>query len=109
MAALEDEVFGKIGQLNLDELLNIHGDLGLPEIVDDAHRTQQRVRRAIMRFLTSDEVVNSDDQGGAHYLRIKTFMDTQDIIVTRTNTLDQQVPPVADGVVPPVADGVPAV
>ena len=84
MAALEDEVFSKMGLLNLEELLNIHSELGLPNIVEEAEKTQAKVRRNIVRFLTSDEVVNSEDNGAAHYLVIKTYMDTQDIRVTRT-------------------------
>ena len=84
MADVEDEVFSKMGLLNLDELLNIHGELQLPAITDDAERTPANVRRRIMRFLVSDEVLNSDDQGTAHYLIIKTYLDTQDVRVTRT-------------------------
>jgi hypothetical protein len=83
---LEDEVFGSLGLLKLDELLNIYDDLGLPAITEeDAHRVVAVVRRRIMKFLTSDTVENSDDQGCAHFLAIKTFLDTQDIRVSRSD------------------------
>ena len=57
--ALEDEVFGKLGLLQLDELLNVYGELGLPAITDDAEKTQTVVRKKIMKFLTSDAVEGS--------------------------------------------------
>ena len=97
MATLEDEVFSKMGLLNLEELLNIYSELGLPDIAEEAEKTQANIRRKVVRFLTSDEVVNSDDKGAAHYLVIKTYMDTQDIIVTRTETANV---PVAQVVAP---------
>ena len=99
---IEDEVFTKLGLLNLDELLNIHGELGLPAIEDDAQRTRGGVRGTIIRFLMSDQVVNSEDHGAAHYLVIKTFLDTQDIVVTRTTTADATPPPRPAAVDPPL-------
>ena len=79
---LEDEVFGSLGLLKLDELLNIYNELGLPPIITEEPQ-RAVVRKRIMKFLTSDEVENSDDQGHAHFLRIKTYLDTQDIRVSR--------------------------
>ena len=100
MATPEDEVFSSLGLLRLDELLNIYGDLGLPDITDDGDRNVAVVRKRIMKFLTSDEVEKSEDQGLAHFLRIKTYLDTQDIKVSRTD----EVP-----VVPKSVAAVPAV
>ena len=102
MATPEDEVFSSLGLLRLDELLNIYGDLGLPDITDDGDRNVAVVRKRIMKFLTSDAVEKSDDQGLAHFLRIKTYLDTQDIKVSRTD----EVPVVPKGVaaVPAVVD-----
>ena len=76
---IEDEVFSRMGWLNLAELAAVYQGLGLPTITDPDEMVSHVVRKKIMKFLTSDDVENSDDQGAAHFLWVKGFMDQEDV------------------------------
>ena len=75
----EKEVLANIGDLTLEQLLVVHTDLGLPAI-DDAKKVEAHVLKVILRYLNSEEVEDSDDGGLAHFLRIRTYMDTLGVV-----------------------------
>ena len=72
--AVEQEVLKQIGDLELEQLMVIHGELGLPNVEEDK-KVLPHVRKLILRHLSSDEVEQSPDQGLAHFLKIKEYMD----------------------------------
>ena len=76
---IEDEVFSRLSELNLGQLLNVHGELQLPELTDQEKQMKSSVLKKILKYLSSDELSNLDDSGLATFLVIKTFMDTQGI------------------------------
>ena len=82
MATVEDEVFGSLGLLNLEELLYVYGVLALPDLTED-QKVVAILRKRIRKHLLSDEIQESEDEGLAFFLQIKNYLDTQDIRVSR--------------------------
>lgn len=82
MATVEDEVFGSLGLLKLDELLYIYGILALPDLTED-QKVVAILRKRIRKHLSSDTIQESEDEGLAYFLQIKNYLDTQDIRVSR--------------------------
>ena len=73
--ALVTEVLRWLPELSFEQLLVVYTDhLGQPNVQDD-RRNQQSVLKLIMRFLSSEEVEQSEDGGLAHFLQIHTYLD----------------------------------
>ena len=75
MSSVEDEVFDNIGKLTFEQLVEVYGQLGLPDLPDD-QKTKAVVLKLIRRFLSSEDLEKTDDKGVAHFLWIQTFMDS---------------------------------
>lgn len=72
-----EEVLGKMSDLNLDQLLHVHGALSLPAVAEE-RRGKPHVLKVILRYLSSEEVETSEDGGLAHFLNIQTYMNGLD-------------------------------
>ena len=73
--ALVTEVLRWLPELSFEQLLVVYTDhLGQPDVQGD-RRNQQSVLKLIMRFLSSEEVEQSEDGGLAHFLQIHTYLD----------------------------------
>ena len=55
---IEDEVFSRLSELNLGQLLNVHGELQLPELTDQEKQMKSSVLKKILKYLSSDELSN---------------------------------------------------
>ena len=76
---LEEWVIGKMGELELDQLKFIHNNLQLPAIDPDKDN-KRHVMKLILRYLSSEDVEDSDDGGMAHFLAIQTYLDSLGIV-----------------------------
>ena len=76
---LEEWVIGKMGDLELDQLKFIHGNLQLAAIDPDKDN-KRHVMKVILRYLSSEEVEDSDDGGMAHFLAIQTYLNSLGIV-----------------------------
>ena len=100
LSEVEKELLGTLGKLSLEQLTVVHTDLRLPPI-PDGQNTQPRVLKRILRYLSSEEVEESDDAGLAHFLHIQTYLNTLGAVkqeVPTTGIMDG-----AGGVVDPQA------
>jgi hypothetical protein len=77
--AVECDVLARLGELTVEQLVVVLGDLGLAEI-EEARRTHPRVLKAILQYLSSEAVEDSEDGGLGHFLRIQTFIDGLGIV-----------------------------
>ncbi len=98
---IEEEVISSLPLLDLDQLNNVYGELGVPAIEDPAKKVKAHLMRKILSFLASDAVSDSEDGGLAHFQMIKTFMDTQGVQVKKEEVV-VPVPALAAKVLVPV-------
>ena len=73
------EVIGKMGDLNLNQLLAVHAELPLPDIAEE-RRVKPHVMKLILRYLSSEDVETSEDGGLAHFLKIQTYISGLGIV-----------------------------
>lgn len=76
MGDVEEEVLSKLHELTLDELIEVNVQLNLPT-VEEGKKIKSSVMKVILKYLSSDDVENSDDKGLAHFLWIKEFIKTK--------------------------------
>ena len=74
MAAGLQQILLDLAQLSLEQLIPIHNQLGLAN-VEEAEDSQLNRWVLLTRFLSSQEVAESDDNGAAHFLRIRTYLN----------------------------------
>ena len=71
----EQAVLQQLSTLELNELKQVHEELKLPEVTDETKKENALyVRRMIVRHLSSDTVVDEEDEGLATFLHIQTFI-----------------------------------
>ena len=71
----EQAVLRQLSTLELNELKQVHEELKLPEVTDETKKENALyVRRMIVRHLSSDTVVDEEDEGLATFLHIQTFI-----------------------------------
>ena len=86
----EEFVFGKLNELTVNELIIVNDQLKLPAI-EEGKKIKSSVMKVILKYLSSDGVENSDDQGLAHFLWIKEFIEKKDIKVeAKSNPEDRE-------------------
>ena len=51
MTSTEEEVFGRIGELDLEQLMIVHGELKLPNI-EEGKKVKFYVLKVILKYLT---------------------------------------------------------
>ena len=73
MGSAEEEVFDNIGQLNVEQLLEVHSGLGLPAI-EQAQQTRGTLLKVIRRYLISEALEKSEDGGLSQILWIQTYL-----------------------------------
>ena len=90
MADVEEEVFGKLHGLTLEELVMVNAELKLPDIEEGKKVNKSHVLKVILKYLSSDTVEQSDDAGLSSFLWIKGFMVKKDKPVkdTKRETLE---------------------
>ena len=73
----EKEVLRQLSELSVEHLKLVHTELGLTEISDDNKKeSDSYIRKMIIRHLSSDEVVEVEDEGLSTYLHLNTFIKT---------------------------------
>ena len=82
----EQGVFKKLGEINLDVLKQVYTELQLPDVTDENKKENETyIRRMIVRHLSSDTVVEVEDEGLATFLQLRTFIQglTKDLLLTK--------------------------
>ena len=74
MAEVEEEVFASICELNVEQLVRIYDELGLPNL-ERGKRVKSYVLKTILKYLSSDELEQSDDSGNSKFLWIQSFIN----------------------------------
>ena len=72
-SSAEEEVFDNIGQLNVEQLLEVHSGLGLSAI-EQAQQTRGTLLKVIRRYLISEALEKSEDGGLSQILWIQTYL-----------------------------------
>jgi hypothetical protein len=73
----EKEVMRRLAELGVDDLKTVHTELKLADITDESKKDNESyIRKMIMRHLSSDTVVDAEDEGLSTYLFLNTFMKT---------------------------------
>ena len=73
----EREVVRQLGELSVERLKLVHTELKLPAITNDAKKeSDSYIRKMILRHLSSEAIVDAEDEGLSTFLHLNTFINT---------------------------------
>ena len=78
MVSPEEEVFARIGELDLEQLMTVHGELKLPNI-EKGKKVKSYVMKVILKYLSIDTLEQTEDGGQSTFLWIMTLFDGEDV------------------------------
>ena len=90
MTSTEEEVFGRIGELDLEQLMIVHGELKLPNI-EEGKKVKFYVLKVILKYYSSDTLEQTEDGGLSMFMWIKTLLDGGDVKTEDTTKGDEVV------------------
>ena len=90
MASTEEEVFGRIGELNLEQLMIVHDEIKLPNI-EEGKRVKYSVLNVILKYVSSDTLEQAEDGGLSTCLWIKNLFYGEDVKTEVTTSKGNEV------------------
>ena len=70
----ETEVLKQLGDLQLGELVEVHKELKLTAIPDGKEDNKSFILKTILRYLSSEEMQNAEDEGVSTFLVLLDFI-----------------------------------
>ena len=83
----EGEVFSRLGSLSLEKLEQLKEHVEIGTVIPDGKKNKSFLLRMIIKYLSSDEILNLEDEG------LSTFLSTLDFIKKGENVDEVKIEP----------------
>ena len=84
LTEVEDFIFGRLTELSLDDLIEIHTEYEL-QAIPEGKRVKSYVLKVILKYLSSEVVTDAEDEG------LGTYMWIRDSINKKIEQIEQQI------------------